>query len=94
MPSEIREWSVPAPVRALLWWPAIAFALVVIAPDAGVGAIIVAGGVLAAGGTLLSMAAGRLRRGRSAGVPASSATETTVEFSTLEMPRVTGERAA
>ncbi len=94
MPSEIREWSVPAPVRALLWWPAIAFALVVVAPDAGVGAIIVAGGVLAAGGTLLSMAAARLRRGRPADVPAMSLAETTVEFSTLEMPRVTGERAA
>jgi hypothetical protein len=95
MPSEIREWSVPAPVRALLWWPAIAFALVVVAPDAGVGAIIVAGGVLAAGGTLLSMAAARLRRGSAAAVvPGALSTETTVEFSTLEMPRVTGERAA
>jgi len=94
MPSEIREWSVPAPVRALLWWPAIAFALVVVAPDAGVGAILGAGGVLAAGGALLPMAAKRLRRGHAAAAPAVSPTETTVEFSTLEMPRVTGERAA
>jgi len=32
MASEIREWSVPAPARALLWWPAISFVLVVVAP--------------------------------------------------------------
>ena len=47
MASEIREWSVPAPARALLWWPAISFVLVVVAPDAATGVIIVAGAVLA-----------------------------------------------
>ena len=66
MASEIREWSVPAPARALLWWPAISFVLVVVAPDAATGVIILAGAVLALLGVALPALARRLRppRGR------------------------------
>ena len=56
MASEIREWSVPAPVRALLWWPAIAFVLVVVAPDAATGGIVVSGAALAARRGVLALA--------------------------------------
>ena len=31
MAPETREWSVPAPVRTLLWWPAVSFVLVIVA---------------------------------------------------------------
>jgi len=61
MASEIREWSVPAPARALLWWPAISFVLVVVAPDAATGVIIAAGAVLALLGVALPAVAKRLR---------------------------------
>jgi hypothetical protein len=88
MPSEIREWSVPAPVRALLWWPAISFVLVVVAPDAATGAIVGAGLVLALLGAALSALARRISR-RDPLVDAP-----TMEFPTMEMPPVPGDRAA
>ncbi len=62
MAPEPREWSVPAPVSTLLWWPAVAFVLVIVDPDAAVGSILVAGAALAALGGLLNTAAWRLRR--------------------------------
>ena len=52
MASQEREWTIPAPLRALLWWPATAFVLVLITPDTAAGAIAVAGGVLAVLGGL------------------------------------------
>jgi hypothetical protein len=86
MASEIREWSVPAPARALLWWPAISFVLVVVAPDAATGVIIIAGAVLALLGVALHALARRLRP--PAGEP------TTMEFPTMEMPPASGDHAA
>jgi hypothetical protein len=88
MPSEIREWSVPTPVRALLWWPAISFVLVVVAPDAATGVIIGAGAALALLGVALPAVARRLgRRGPLVESP-------TMEFPTMELPPVPGDRAA
>jgi hypothetical protein len=89
MPSESREWSIPTPVRALLWWPAISFVLVVVAPDAATGAIVGAGAVLALLGTALSALARRI--GRRDGPPAESPT---TEFPTMELPPVPEDRAA
>ena len=86
MPSEIREWSVPAPARALLWWPAISFVLVVVAPDAATGVIVVAGAVLALLGVALPALARRLRP--------PSAEQVTVEFPTMELPPARGDHAA
>jgi hypothetical protein len=86
MPSEIREWSVPAPARALLWWPAISFVLVVVAPDAATGVIILAGAVLALVGVALPVLARRLRP--------PEAESPTMEFPTMEMPPAQGDQAA
>lgn len=64
MPPEQREWTVPAPLRALLWWPAAAFVLVVIAPQVAAGSIAVAGVLLmtlGALGTLVPAAPDQLR---------------------------------
>lgn len=87
MPTQAREWSVPAPVRALLWWPALSFVLVILVPDAGTGSIVLAGATLAALGGLLSAAARRLR------TPVID-DQPTREFPTIEMPRTQEDRAA
>jgi phosphatidylethanolamine-binding protein (PEBP) family uncharacterized protein len=88
MPSEIREWSIPTPVRALLWWPAISFVLVVVDPDAATGVIILAGAALALLGVLLPALARRQRR------PRPVVESPTMEFPTLEIPPVPEDRAA
>jgi hypothetical protein len=105
MAHETSEWSVPAPVRMLMWWPAISFVLVIVDPDAATGGIVVAGAALALLGGLLAAAARRLR----AGGPALAAEgpaleETTIEITpgaidlpTAEIPVIdspTGRRAA
>lgn len=54
MPPSARDWTVPAPLRALLWWPALSFVIVLVAPDLAAGAIAVTGFVLAALGALLA----------------------------------------
>jgi hypothetical protein len=86
MPSEIREWSVPTPVRALLWWPGISFVLVVVAPDAATGVIILAGAVLALLGVALPALTRRLR--------ARHGESPTMEFPTMELPPAQGDHAA
>jgi len=53
MASDSPDWTVPAPFRALLWWPGIAFVLVLIAPDAAVGSIAAAGLALVTLGALM-----------------------------------------
>ncbi|HEY0813515.1 MAG TPA: hypothetical protein VGE11_09545 [Pseudonocardia sp.] len=88
MPSENREWSVPTPVRTLLWWPAISFVLVVVAPEAATGAIVGAGAALALLGTALSALARRIN-GRDPAVDSPS-----IEFPALELPPASGDRAA
>lgn len=98
MAPETREWSVPAPVRALLWWPAISFVLVVVDPEAAIGVIVGAGLVLALLGGLLAAAARRLARRREMQV----ARETTMEIRmdldldlpTARIPRVPTQRDA
>ena len=90
MPSEIREWSVPAPARALFWWPAISFVLVVVAPDAATGVIIIAGAVLALVGVALPALARRLRP-RLCDSPTMEFP--TMEFPTTEMPPVRGDHS-
>lgn len=58
MGTETRDWTVPAPLSALLWWPAVSFVLVLVAPDAAIGSIAMAGLALVALGAVAS----RLRR--------------------------------
>jgi hypothetical protein len=54
MASESGEWCSSAPVRTLLWWPLIAFVLVVVFPDVGPVGIAAAGLVLAGAGALIA----------------------------------------
>ncbi|NMH97955.1 hypothetical protein [Pseudonocardia acidicola] len=63
MAPDHHEWSLRGPARALLWWPLISFLLLAAFPDAGPGAVALAGAALAVLGTLGS-AAGRLLTGR------------------------------
>lgn len=62
MAPESSEWTVPAPLRALLWWPAVAFVLVLVAPDTAEGSIALAGLVLVGAGAAAAAIGRRLRR--------------------------------
>jgi hypothetical protein len=98
MASQSREWSVPAPVRTLLWWPAISFVLVIVFPDAATSAIVFAGAALAALGALASTAARRLRQphavaggvapGAADAVADAPTMDMSPEMPTMELPRV------
>lgn len=63
MAPDSPDWTVPAPLRALLWWPGVSFVLVLVAPQAAVGSIVVAGLALVVAGLL----AGRLTRAATEG---------------------------
>lgn len=52
MASQHHDWTVPAPLRALLWWPPVAFVLVMLDPSAAAGKVAVAGAALAVLGVL------------------------------------------
>jgi hypothetical protein len=87
MAPEKREWSVPGPIRALLWWPGVAFVLVMVAPDAAAMGIATSGAALMALGAIVPMASRRLRRTRrttAGGVD----DRPTVELPTVELPPV------
>lgn len=62
MASDSHDWTVPAPLRALLWWPGVAFVLALVVPDAAVGSIAAAGLVLVALGALAGAVGRRLAR--------------------------------
>jgi hypothetical protein len=62
MVCEPSDWNVPAPLRALLWWPPIAFVLVMLDPTAAAGTIAVAGAALAVLGVVGSAVGRTLRR--------------------------------
>lgn len=86
MAPDKREWTVPAPLRALMWWPGIAFVLVMVAPDAAAASIAASGAVLVALGAVLPILTRRLRRVR----PAVALDDRP----TVEMPTIEIERAA
>lgn len=71
MAPDSPDWTVPAPLRALLWWPGVSFVLVLVAPQAAVGSIVVAGLALVVAGLL----AGRLTRATARGIVSSEQTE-------------------
>jgi hypothetical protein len=76
MVSEPRDWNVPTPLRALLWWPPVAFVLVMLDPSASAGTIAAAGAVLAVlgvvGSTVTAAVARRLRSTREVDEPAAA----------------------
>jgi hypothetical protein len=87
MAPEKREWSVPGPIRALLWWPGAAFVLVMVAPEAAAVGIAVSGVVLMALGAVVPLVSRRLRRPRRR--PAGGLDDRpTVELPTVELPPV------
>ncbi|GAA5135604.1 hypothetical protein [Pseudonocardia adelaidensis] len=90
MAPEKREWSVPGPIRALLWWPGVAFVLVMVAPESAAVGIAASGAVLMLLGAVVPMALRRLRRSRPA--PRGIDDRPTVELPTVELPPV--ERVA
>ena len=87
MAPDKREWSVPAPIRALLWWPGVAFVLVMIAPEAAAAGIAASGVALMTLGAVAPVASRRLRRTRPAPIAAAD-DRPTVEMPTVEMPPV------
>ena len=73
MVSEPLNWTVPAPLRALLWWPPLAFVLVLLEPTAAATTIAATGAVLAAlgaVGTSVGQAISRRRARRRGDEPA------------------------
>jgi hypothetical protein len=85
MAADKREWTVPAPIRALLWWPGVAFVLVMVAPEAAAVGIAASGAALVTLGFVLPVVSRRLRRP----VPTPLIDDhPTVEMPTVEMPPV------
>lgn len=93
MAPEKREWSVPGPIRALLWWPGVAFVLVMVAPESAAVGIAASGAALMVLGAVVPLASRRLRQSRSA-MPRSIDDRPTVEMPTIEIPPVERERVA
>jgi hypothetical protein len=91
MVTEPHDWTVPAPLRALLWWPPLAFFLVLLEPTAAAGTIAVTGAALAVlgvAGSAVGHALTRRRTGRDE--PASSA----VTIAERAVPLTVERRAA
>jgi hypothetical protein len=62
MASEHYDWTVPAPLRALLWWPPVAFVLVLIDPTAAAQTIALVGAALAVLGVVGAAVGGAIAR--------------------------------
>jgi hypothetical protein len=94
--SDKKEWSVPGPLRALLWWPAAAFVLVMVDMDNAAWTIALAGVVLVAIGFVGPIVACRIRNAAvsAAASAAQEAPTMEIEMPTIEMPKVQGEAAA
>ena len=89
MAPEKREWTVPGPVRALLWWPATAFVVVMVAPHAAAIGIAASGAALMILGAVVPLVTRSMRR---TPVPSPIDDYPTVEMPTIEIPR-TGRAA-
>ena len=69
MVSEPHDWTVPAPLRALLWWPPLAFLLALLDPAAAAVSIAATGAglaVLGSAGAAMGRAVTRRRARRTA----------------------------
>lgn len=69
MASEYRDWTVPAPLRALLWWPPVAFVVALLDPSAAAGTIAAVGAALAVLGVLGAAVGRRIARRLERGEP-------------------------
>jgi membrane protein implicated in regulation of membrane protease activity len=94
MQCESPDWTVPAPLRALLWWPPVALVVAVIEPSAAAGSIAAAGAVLAVLGVLVA-AVGRAVARRHGGRASASVTALAAgEAVSTAVAAVTVERQA
>jgi len=91
MVSEPHNWTVPAPLRALLWWPPLAFVLVMLEPSAAPVTIAAAGAVLAVLGVVGSAVGRAITRRRSLSEVAEAAATPIAERA---VPVVVEQRAA
>jgi hypothetical protein len=62
MAPQHHDWTVPAPLRALLWWPPVAFVLAMIDPSAAPATIAAAGAALAVFGVVGAAVGGAVAR--------------------------------
>jgi hypothetical protein len=62
MASEPHDWNVPAPLRALLWWPPVALVVAMLDPSAAPWTIAAAGAALAVLGVVGSTVGGVIAR--------------------------------
>jgi hypothetical protein len=81
-----KEWNVPGPLRALLWWPGVAFVLVLVDPANIAWTIGLAGLVLVGLGFVMPPFLRRLRR-----VAARATTKMVAEAPTMEIDMPTME---
>jgi hypothetical protein len=93
MASEHHDWTVPAPLRALLWWPPVAFVLALLDPTAAAWRIAVAGAALAVLG-VLGEAIARRSAGRTTGAPDAEPTLVTATATDTVTPLAVEQRAA
>ena len=96
MVPEPGEWTIPAPLRALLWWPPIAFALAMLQPTAAATVIAATGAGLAMLG-VLSAALRYAPSGRSDGrkiAPDAGTSNSTRAPADIISPRTTAGRPA
>jgi hypothetical protein len=93
--SDKKEWNVPGPLQALLWWPAAAFVLVMVDMDNAAWTIALAGVLLVAIGFLAPVVVCKLRAAAvtAAASAAQDAPTMEIEMPTIEMPKVQGEAA-
>lgn len=96
MVPEPGEWTIPAPLRALLWWPPIAFALAMLQPAAAATVIAATG----AGLTVLGALSAAVRYPRAGDsddceLPPDPGTSTSMNaVADVVSPRTMGGRAA
>jgi hypothetical protein len=92
MVSEPHDWTVPAPLRALLWWPPLAFLLVLLEPTAAALTIAATGAALAVLGAVGTTVGRMIARRRTA--PGDGLATPDVTIADRPVPMVVEQRAA
>lgn len=96
MTSEPHDWTVPAPLRALLWWPPVAFVVALLAPSAAAVTIAATGAVLAVFGVVGATVGAAVVRRLSAGPagPADPTAAVPLAMTGADAAIASGQRAA
>ena len=92
MVSEPHDWTVPAPLRALLWWPPLAFLLVLLEPTAAALTIAATGAALAVLGAVGTTVGRMIARRRTA--PGDGLATPAVTIADRPVPMAVEQRAA